>query len=32
MLLHAGTAEWNATFRGHWDNMRAKGALRGVVD
>ncbi len=32
MLLHAGTAEWNATFRGHWDRMRAKDALRGVVD
>ena len=30
MLLHPATAEWNATFRGHWDNMRAKGALEGV--
>ncbi len=32
MLLHPGTAEWNATFRRHWDQMEAKGALEGVVD
>ncbi len=30
MMLHAGTSEWNATFRGHWDRMAAKGALEGV--
>ena len=32
MMLHPGTAEWNATFRGHWDSMVAKGVLKGVVD
>ena len=32
MMLHAGTAEWNATFRGHWDSMVEKGALAGVID
>ncbi len=32
MLLHPGTAEWNATFRRHWDQMEAKGALEGAVD
>ena len=32
MMLHAGTAEWNATFRGHWDSMVDKGALAGVID
>jgi transaldolase len=32
MLLHPGTAEWNATFRGKWDSMEAKGALVGVLD
>ena len=32
ILLHPGTAEWNATFRGHWDSMQAKGSLAGVVD
>ena len=32
ILLHPGTAEWNATFRGHWDSMLAKGSLAGVVD
>lgn len=32
MLLHPGTAEWNATFRMHWDSMKAKGALSGVVE
>ena len=31
MLLHPGTAEWNATFRHHWDRMAAKGALEGVI-
>ncbi|MBM4437416.1 MAG: hypothetical protein FJ029_09315 [Actinobacteria bacterium] len=30
MLLHPGTAEWNATFRGRWDSMSAKGALEGL--
>ena len=32
IMLHPGTAEWNATFRGHWDSMQRKGALKGVVD
>ena len=32
ILLHPGTAEWNATFRGHWDSMEAKGALAGITD
>lgn len=31
ILLHPGTAEWNATFRGKWDSMAAKGALAGVA-
>lgn len=25
MLLHPGTAEWNARFRHHWDRMSEKG-------
>ena len=32
MMLHAGTAEWNATFRGHWDSMVDKGSLAGAID
>ena len=24
MMRHAGTDEWNATFRGHWDSMVEK--------
>ena len=32
MMRHAGTDEWNATFRGHWDSMVDKGALAGVID
>ena len=32
MMLHPGTAEWNATFRDRWDSMVAKGALEGVLD
>lgn len=32
ILLHPGTAEWNSTFRDHWDNMQRKGALEGVAD
>ena len=31
-MRHAGTDEWNATFRGHWDSMVDKGALAGVID
>ena len=30
MLQHPGTAEWNTTFRRHWDSMGAKGALEGL--
>ena len=32
MMRHAGSDEWNATFRAHWDSMVEKGALTGVVD
>ena len=31
MMIHSGTSEWNATFRGHWDSMVAKGALAGIA-
>ena len=32
MLHHAGTAEWNTTFRKHWDHMQTRGALAGITD
>lgn len=32
MLLHPGTAEWNTTFRRHWDSMVSRGALEGAVE